>query len=156
MRFLIFIFILFLTACGLQPQALTKLPYQTLVLTTDNPYHPFSQYLSKHLQSTGIKILEKAEPEQEIYTLKLSELKERETSQVLQINPDIYSYQLRLQLDYKLQPPKAESIEKSITVYRYYDYDPHAILAREQEKAQLKESMYFELISLLINQLKYL
>lgn len=156
---LIFLLILLLSACGMSPQALLDVaePYKTIWLQSTESHPFFEKKLINILQKQGITVVTSEPIDREhLAILAIDTLMLEENSQVVRLSPALTNYQLRLQLSYRLFLPineEQEAQKKDIVVWRFYDYDPNLLLARDQEEKQLHQEMENEIIILLLNKL---
>lgn len=148
-----FLLLSLLAACGFQLRGPKPMPFQTIKLEMDS-YADLTAALKRAIQANGsTRVVDRAE-DAEVRLLTPVNVREKEII-ALNANGSAREYQLRLRFAYKLVGKAGQEITplSTITLHRDITFSDSAVLAKEQEEAQMYTEMERDLAQQLVRRL---
>lgn len=124
---------LLLAGCGFRLRGSYLLPEQlsTLYVQSHDEYSEVSQQLKRLLKANNTQLLSQASPEYPVVQLQGDKLDRRTLS--IFSNGQVAEYELIYSVEYALRLPQQDATKQKVEIYRNYQDDPDAALAKSKE-----------------------
>lgn len=143
-----------LSACGWRLQGTARLPEVMARAYVDakDPYSDFTRAIRESLEASGARVVDNRADASAVLRIRIDDSGERVLSVSARNTPE--EYQVYYAVEYSVEGEGSTLIAPdSIEVTRDYSYDETAVLAKQRERAVLREALARDLAAMIVRRL---
>lgn len=143
-----------LNACGWRLQGTARLPEVMArpYVEAKDPYSDFTRAIRESLEASGARVVDNRADASAVLRIRIDDSGERVLSVSARNTPE--EYQVYYAVEYSVEGEGSTLIAPdSIEVTRDYSYDETAVLAKQRERAVLREALARDLAAMIVRRL---